>query len=152
MPYEEEDDTCTLTIAVDPGVATGVAIWDHGLEELDDRTGQYTEHELYTLFENLDEEICEIRIESFAITAATIKKARQMEPIWFAGYLKSVGWRFEVPITWSKPADVMKKFPDEALKQAGWYNKSEHARDALRHLAACLIKEGVITPEAFLLT
>jgi hypothetical protein len=130
---------------------TGIAIWDHGLEALDDRTGQYTEHEMYELFEGLASELCEIRIEAFAITAATLRKARQMEPIWFAGYLKSIGWRFEVPITWSKPADVMRRFPDESLKQAGWYNTSEHARDALRHLASCLIKNGTITPEAFLL-
>ncbi len=79
------------------------------------------------------------------------REGRVRGPIWFAGYLKSIGWRLEVPITWSKPADVMRRFPDESLKQAGWYNTSEHARDALRHLASCLIKNGTITPEAFLL-
>lgn len=141
----------TYTVAIDPGVATGVAVWSNEEEALSPLTGQYDREQFFDFLDVVGPSITHLRIETFTITVATAKKSPQLEPIWFTGAALWHAWKYKFEVSWSKPADVMKKYPDAALKQAGFYNKSEHARDATRHLVACLIKSGTLDVKRFLL-
>jgi predicted RNase H-like nuclease (RuvC/YqgF family) len=152
MIRRDKHEGDTYTVAVDPGLMTGLAVWDHRTGEIDwDLTGEYAEDEFYEIIWTLAPDMLHLRIETFAITQRTLRSGRQYESLWFTGFLKFMAYIYRTPTTYSAPADVMEKFPDKALKQAGWYSKSEHARDALRHLAACLIHTKVISARGFII-
>lgn len=134
--------------AFDPGKMTGVAVWDDGKFWAD----QYTVEELYQVVDDACSDIGFAQIERFTISAATLKKARETEPLDVIGYLKYAAWRCGFEYGWTKPADVMHSFPDAALKKGGLYTSGKgHANDAARHLAWKLVRTKVMAPGAFLL-
>lgn len=136
--------------AFDPGTLTGVAVWDgHGLSPL---SGQYEVEELYALVDEHCMDVNAAQVERFTITEATIRKARVSDPMDVIGYLRYAAWRCGWPISWTKPADVMRRFPDAALKRAGLHVKGRpHQNDAARHLAAALVHSGALDPALFLI-
>lgn len=127
--------------AFDPGKTTGVAYYDTETHEF--WAGQLTVEELYEFVDEHCDRIEFAQIELFTITAATVKKARESEPLDVIGYLKYAAWRCGIKVGWSKPADVMQSFPDKALRKAGMHTPGQgHANDATRHLAWHLVKHG----------
>lgn len=134
--------------AFDPGKLTGVAVWHDGKFW----AGQYTVEELYQLVDDACAEISEAQIERFTISNATVKKAPESDPLDVIGYLKYAAWRCGFQVGWSKPADVMRSFPDPALKKAGLFTPGKgHANDAARHLAWKLVRSKIKPAGDFLL-
>lgn len=137
--------------AFDPGTLTGVAVWD-GADGLSPLSGQYTVEELYALVDEHCTDVATAQIEMFTITEATVRKARVSDPMDVIGYLRYAAWRCGWAVAWSKPADVMRRFPDASLRQAGLYVKGRpHQNDAARHLATVLVKTGRIDARKFVL-
>jgi hypothetical protein len=136
-------------IAFDPGKITGVAIWD------DVYVGrQFTVEELYSYVDHECDSLDggHVQVEKFTISQATIRKAAESDPLDVIGYLKYAAWRCGFEIGWSKPADVMKTFPDASLKKAGMFIPGKgHANDAARHLAWYLVKNKIRPAGDFLL-
>lgn len=136
--------------AFDPGKLTGIAVW-----ETDTSTFFADQLEVIPLYEYVDDvcqNIGQAQIERFTITSATLKKARESEPLDVIGYLKYCAWRCDFPVGWSKPADVMHSFPDASLKKAGMHTPGKgHANDAARHLAWNLVRGGLRKAGDFIL-
>lgn len=140
----------SLIYAFDPGKLTGIAVWDTETSKL--YADQLDVFSLYEYVDSACEQIGFAQIEKFTISTATVKKARETEPLDVIGYLKYAAWRCGFDIGWSKPADVMKSFPDGALRKAGMYTRGKgHANDATRHLAWYLVKNGIRPAGDFLL-
>lgn len=138
-----------MIYAFDPGKITGVAIWD---EEEGFWADQFTVEELYNYVDDACERIGFAQIEKFTISAGTIRKAPESDPLDIIGYLKYAAWRCGFPIGWTKPPDVMATFTDAALKKAGMFTRGKgHANDAARHLAWYLVKNGIRPASDFLL-
>lgn len=136
--------------AFDPGKMTGVAYWDDGAFW----SGQFTVPELYGHVDEWADDgwIEHMQIEKFTITTATIRKAREPDPMDVIGYLKYIAWKYEIEVGWTKPADVMKSFPDPVLKKAGMFTVgAPHGNDASRHLAWKLVTAKVRAASDFLL-
>jgi hypothetical protein len=134
--------------AFDPGTITGVAWWDNGQFG----ATQLEVEELYELVDEGCERIGFAQIEKFVITQATIRKARESDPLDVIGYLRYAAWRCGFKVGWSKPADVMKTFPDPALKKAEMFTRGcPHGNDAARHLAWYLVRNRIRTAGDFLL-
>jgi hypothetical protein len=124
--------------AFDPGKITGVATWD---DEAGFWSSQFTVEELYEFVDDACERIGYAQIEKFTISAQTIRKTPESEPLDVIGYLKYAAWRCGFDIGWTKPPDVMATFTDAALKKAGMHVPGRgHANDAARHLAWYLVK------------
>jgi hypothetical protein len=134
--------------AFDPGKITGVATWSLGGGFW---SGQFTVHELYEYVDAACERIGYAQIERFTISAGTIRKAPEPDPLDVIGYLKYAAWRCDFKIGWTKPADVMRSFPDGALRKAGMYLPGKgHANDAARHLAWHLVQNRLRPASDFL--
>lgn len=139
-----------LICAWDPGLLTGLAAWDTEAEEISLIT-QLTMEEVWAWVDENCSEMEFSQVEQFTINAATSKKARQSEPIHIIGFLMYASWRCGFPIKYSKPADVMRAFPDSALRKAGVYVTGvPHGIDALRHLCYYLVREGQLEARRFL--
>lgn len=137
--------------AFDPGKLTGVAMWDTEAEK-EFWSNQFTVTELYEFVDEACDRIGFSQIEKFTITQATIRKARESDPMDVIGYLKYAAWRCGFPIGWSMPAEVMQTFPDASLKKAGMFNRGNgHANDAARHLAWHIVKNKIRPAGDFLL-
>lgn len=136
--------------AFDPGTTTGVAVWADGA--LSPLSGQYDVESVYRLVDEHCSDIATAQIELFTITQATVRKARVSDPMDVIGFLKYAAWRCGWAVAWTKPADVMRRFPDAALRKAGLYAPGRpHQNDATRHLAAALVKAGRLDPREFLI-
>lgn len=138
-----------MIFAFDPGKITGVAKWDdeHGFW-----AAQFTVEELYQFVDDACEQIGFAQIEKFTISAQTIKKSRETEPLDIIGYLRYAAWRCGFEIGWTKPPDVMATFTDASLKKANMFTPGRgHANDAARHLAWYLVKNGIRPASDFLL-
>jgi hypothetical protein len=136
-----------LIAAFDPGVVTGVA-W---ITDGEFHSAQFDEHELYRWVDERCELFDHVRIESFIINAATIRKTVVYDSLYLIGYLRYSAWRCGFPYSFTKPADVMASFPDAALKRANMHKPGlGHANDAARHLAHYLVKTGAVKASVFL--
>lgn len=142
-----------MILAIDPGVTTGVAVWDHGLWPGDDSffSDQYNEHDFYQLIENHATGITHLQCESFIINAGTVRKTVVYDSLYLIGFLRYMAHKHGFTMGFTKPADVMGPFPDAALKRAGMFNKGKgHANDAARHLAHYLVSTRQLSGSRFL--
>lgn len=138
--------------AFDPGTTTGVAVWNHQTGALHELSGQYQVFDLYRLVDANERWVSHAQVELFTITEATVRKARVSDPMDVIGFLKYKAWACGWDIDWSKPADVMRRFPDPALKRVGLFTKGmPHQNDAARHLAGALIRLKMIDPKELIL-
>jgi hypothetical protein len=136
-----------MIIAFDPGVTTGVAWIENG----EFHATQWTEHEVYEHVDEWCDRFEHVRIESFIINAATIRKTVVYDSLYLIGYLRYAAWRCGFETSFTKPADVMASFPDAALKRAKMHTPGQgHANDAARHLAHYLVKSGAVKASVFL--
>jgi hypothetical protein len=139
-----------LIYAFDPGKITGVAVWNTDTSEF--WADQLAIEPLYEYVDSACDQIGFSQIERFTITAATLRKGREMDPLDVIGYLKYCAWRCGFKIGWSKPADVMSTFPDKSLKKAEMFIPGKgHANDATRHLAWHLVKNRIRPAGDFLI-
>lgn len=138
-------------LAVDPGKMTGVCVfsletgqqpvleWSYEVEEA--RFAQAVRHYINSI-PNL-----EVVCERFIITTQTAKNTQAPFSLEMIGVLKQclrdVG-RADTEIYWQKPADVMKLFPNEALKKLHYWHKGgkDHANDSIRHALTYLAGNG----------
>ena len=142
--------TGTLLVGVDPGKATGIAVWRSG--ELDRTlTAEYTVEGVYAFLEAHCGEFTQQQVEWFTISTRTTKTAVDYDAIHLIGSIKYAAWLCGHPITYTNPAEVKHQFPDSALKQADLWHPSDHVRDATRHLCRLLVNLKQIDPKRLLL-
>ena len=142
-----------MIYAFDPGKITGVSTWDQSDED-PFWAGQFPLPELYEVVDGWCDQMSSnhVQIEKFTISAGTVRKAPESDPLDVIGYLKYASWRCGFEIGWTKPADVMSTFTDAALKKAGMYVPGKgHANDSSRHLAWYLVKNRIRPASDFLL-
>lgn len=130
-------------LAVDPGVATGWALWHDGRMStgIDDDQVRFCDFAWRWVRMVGDGECGVIVCESYRITAGTAKMTFQPASLEIIGFLRWLaafeGFRFIL----QAPAD--KRFmPDRKLRSLGWFvsGSAGHDNDALRHLGIYLAK------------
>lgn len=132
-----------ITIAVDPGLVTGVSILEEGwpspdTEEIAGR------QQFYKYFrdrmEFYDDREVEVIIETYHITQHTAKLSSQLDALYILGAVEITCWAYGRELSFQDPS--MKAFStDKKLKVLGWWNPSKggHANDASRHLLRHLV-------------
>lgn len=139
-----------MLVGIDPGKATGIAVWrDGGLDM--SVTGEYTVEGVYSFLEQYCAEIEHEQVEWFTISERTIKTDIDYNAIHLIGAIQYATWRCGNRLTYSSPAEVKQQFPDAALRKAGMWHRSDHARDAIRHLCRHLVGAGIVEARLFLL-
>ena len=88
-------------------------------------------------------------VESYTITARTLKLTRQPWSLEQIGALRWLAHQYRVPFILQSPAGAKGFATDEKLKAVGWWPSSDHARDAARHLMLNLVAEGEFNLEVF---
>ena len=88
----------------------------------------------------------EIVLEKLVISAATVRKGRQVHrAIEMAGVVKYLARIYGVPLVEQAPSDVMRFASDTVLKRIDWYVKGpDHQRDARRHILTRLAERRLI--------
>lgn len=118
-------------LAVDPGLATGVATYENGV--FDSSIWPYPDVMMY--LESTVPIVDAVAFETFTITARTLKLSRQYEPLELIGLVKYLAWKHDVEIVGQAPADAKSFVKNDRLKQLGWYAPGAgHDNDAARHL------------------
>lgn len=135
-------------IAVDPGLTTGVAMWDPEVEQRPTAV-QYDVSGMHafihtTCMQGYD--VYDIVCESFTISERTMKMTRQTWSLELIGALKYVSEIRGHTFTLQTPA-AAKRFADNTrLRQIGWYVPGrDHANDALRHLFLYAVMKKIIS-------
>lgn len=132
-------------VAVDPGKATGIArvnivngqikVGPWGLE-VDDTVvaAQWVRNERPDL----------IVVENFVPRGGA--KTWQPDALHLIGMLKYIAHIQDCAITLQSPADAKRWSSDAKLKQVGWWevSKSDHVRDALRHLLLAVTRHQLV--------
>jgi len=137
-------------VAIDPGVHTGVAVFDGAFDAfiVDDH------REVADWFEDVSPVADALFLESFHLSAATVKKtqAGSLLTIELIGVLRHIARRNGVRVYMQSPADRMFS-SDAKLAALGWETPAnpDHARSAARHLLLGMVRVGEIPPERFLL-
>lgn len=140
-----------IYIGIDPGRATGIAIWHNGaIVSQQERTIEQV-YEFLRSGTKGEAEPVHIQCEWFTISARTIRTAVDYSALHLIGAIQYQAYVSGWTLAFTNPADVKGKFPDAALKQAGLWHKSDHVRDATRHLLVPLIAQGLFDPKALLL-
>lgn len=145
----------TLVLAVDPGKATGLALFEYeaGSEPTLLWSLEVQQHEyagpIRAALQSAIETGTELRVacERFTINAQTAKNAQAPYSLEQIGILKQCLLdvaRGADDIYFQAPADAKALFPNPGLKKLGyWHVGGEgHALDAIRHGLLCLVKMG----------
>lgn len=146
-----------IILAVDPGKATGWAMWMTSPE-----TGETyaSGEEPLPVVLNWAHDILatpgsapyvEIVCEAYIVTRETIKKSRQYEPLEGIGALRHLADRYSVPFTLQTPAAGKKFGTNSKLKAMEFWHVggAGHANDAGRHMLLYLTSKGYIDPAVF---
>ncbi|GAA2141716.1 hypothetical protein GCM10009760_26180 [Kitasatospora kazusensis] len=130
----------TSYLAVDPGLTTGWAIWgDHHKAHGQDEPMPFLD--LAEEWAALARPASVMVVESYRITAETVRKSRQPWSLEIIGALRWIAHRHGVDFLMQTPADAKAFGHDARLKRLGfWVPGQDHARDAYRHLALALAK------------
>lgn len=129
---------------MDPGSATGLALWDDGEFEAYERTGIFkAAEEVWGYAGSLDEVVCEsfqLSLGGRAMTTEGIK-----DTIELIGMVKWICAADDVPLHFQSPYEA-KFSTNDMLKRMGWEtpSKPDHMRSAARHLLHRLVKNGTI--------
>lgn len=135
-----------ITIAVDPGKVTGIAIWFHEhdphvkpyLEEIEGRIKALDWLSLALITYTNDE--VEVVCEYFRITQTTGRLSQQYDALYIIGALEFLCHVHKVPFH-TQETNVKVFASDRKLKELEWYKASKggHQNDAARHLLWRLI-------------
>jgi hypothetical protein len=133
-------------LAVDPGLATGVALLD--ITDTENifvvNTWECDVEEFYDLAEKVLEDFGEIEVvaERFIITVQTAKLSQAPWSLEMLGILKFLCRKYKHRITLQKPSE--KTFaPNDKLRLAGFWHRGGdgHANDALRHALVYIVNQ-----------
>jgi hypothetical protein len=144
-----------LVLAVDPGKATGVALFEYRAGEepvllwsVEVQQHEYAEplRRAFELSRAANVEL-EVVCERFTINAQTVRNAQSPYSLEQIGILKQVlmdNGRAADDIYLQSPADAKAMFTNEKLKKLEyWHRGGEgHALDAIRHGLLRLVKSG----------
>jgi hypothetical protein len=132
----------SLLLAVDPGVTTGVAMWEQGanvyMAEIEDqlRFCDLAERALRIQYRDMV-----VVCESFRVTMETAKKSQQPASLEIIGCLRWLCHTYGAEFVLQTPADAKAFSTDEKLKKADLYRPGQgHANDAARHAYLWLSK------------
>ena len=129
-------------LAVDPGGTTGLAAWDDGEWDATHRPWLDAQDHIEALVPYLDLLVC----ESFHISMQTAKKDPKgsLQAIELIGVCRFLARRAGIEFVTQSPSEAKTFSTDEKLKHYVWWNSSDHARDASRHLMLALAKRHII--------
>ena len=140
-----------MIVGMDPGKITGIAVWiDGALDE--QRTGEYTPDEVYAFLTAECGNIEHLQCEWFTISERTVRTEVDYHALHLIGAALYHAWLCATPVTFSNPGEAKGQFPDAALRQAQMWHRSDHVRDATRHLCRYLVGARIVSPRSFLLT
>lgn len=143
--------TTRRIVAVDPGKMTGLCAFEleKGQEprmmwtaEVDEDTFAVPIRSEFYYYPDV-----EIVCERFIITAQTAKNSQAPYSLELIGVLKQIvrdNGREVDSIYFQKPSDVMKLFPNPALKKLGYWHSGgkDHANDSIRHALTYMAGNG----------
>jgi hypothetical protein len=141
MPASVPEHPPTFYLAIDPGLATGLAWLDaEGVFGCTEITGRFNFYSAFRTWSSTGA-LPEVVIESWEIDQDTHKKSAQVDAWRIIGYIEGLcqqnNWAFEV-----QPR-AKRKFADDAkLAALGWEcsTPAGHAREAARHLLTYLVR------------
>lgn len=136
--------TAREVLAIDPGLATGIATlsknkayWGSQLEYAE--VGEFIEFYLRT------NPGADVVCENFFITRETAKKSPAPWSLKLIGVAEYLCDQFGSKFTLQAPADAKRLATDPRLKALGWYSGGAgHQDDASRHLLIYCLKNGII--------
>lgn len=140
-------------LAVDPGLTTGLAVWDIPQYEDELKGPRATELDVEQLYRLLTQLLLEgaytytVVCEAYTISERTMKNTRQNWSLEIIGVLKYMCWLRGHIFAPLQSASAAKSFAtNERLKGCGWYIPGRgHSNDALRHLLLFSVKEKIVT-------
>lgn len=141
-----------ITIAIDPGLTSGLVVWEHSVNRLTLVAEVFGRRRLYEDVEGYLENVAgvEIVVEEYEITMRTGTLSKQYDALYIIGAVESMCQRHKAPFfTQHRSAKTFGS--DAKLKHLGWYAPSRggHQNDAMRHLLRHLIvtkrDEGLLT-------
>lgn len=148
MGTRPRDGRTLKIVAYDTGKLTGVA-WHFTnagmLIESDQYEREQAEDHMASFIPWADIVIC----EKLSITAATVRKTRDIQPaIEMVGLVKYLCRVHQKELVEQPPSDVMGFATNDKLKRIGWYPipgaKGDHQSDARRHILALLADRRLI--------
>lgn len=131
-------------LAVDPGEATGFALWHDGDFEASEQTDQFkAAEEVWGYAGMVDEIVCEsfqLHLGGRAMTTSGMKTTIEL-----IGMIKWICAADRTPLYFQAPAEA-KFSTNDMLNRMGWETPSrpDHMRSAARHLLLRLVKNGTI--------
>lgn len=138
-------------IAIDPGKMTGLSVFtlEEGGEPVLEWSAEVDEDTFATplRIEFANYPHLEVVCERFVITVQTAKNTQAPFSLELIGVLKQIvrdNGRPVSSIYFQSPSDVMKLFPNPALKKLGYWHKggADHANDSIRHNLAYMSGNG----------
>lgn len=136
-------------LAFDPGGTTGIATYNAASGNFHSFQVE-GRHEAESLIVDLIPWHRAVVVgESFIITAETLKKSRQMDPLYIIGYMDGLCAAHGTPFYLQSPSEGKSFGTDTKLKALGWWNPTTggHANDAARHLLTRTVKERALTDD-----
>lgn len=137
-----------IVMGVDPGTATGVAIFDiekdfNALNLVNGFQAMLYEPEEYEdALPWLAEQADLIVIERYDIGPATIRKTRQLEALYLIGATRYECRRHKTEFDIQARADAKNAFNDDLLRRYDVWTGVTHSRDATRHALLALRRQG----------
>lgn len=140
-------------VAFDPGKMTGWATFsdnpDYVAATGEHRAGEMPWYEAIHWYETLCEDGAKFEtvVESFIITAETLKKSRQHWSLESIGAMRYLHKRYAISggFHLQSPAEAKAFATNDKLKKMDWYTVGQdHARDASRHLLVFAVKNKLI--------
>lgn len=140
-------------LAVDPGLATGVALIDSAtLQPEYIWEGQWKDT-IRKIAESMRDYETDLVVEKFTITTQTAKHSAAPWSLEMIGVVRSMAWQYGII---SEPEQLILQSPGDAkaftdnpkLRRMGWWVKGSkgHGHDAARHAALYLLRSGVRAP------
>lgn len=142
-----------ILVGVDPGKATGIAVWCDGccrehpnkpdVAEVEDSTtaGAVLRRMLgdHSRLPNL------IALERFVQGS---RKTRQPDALQVTGQIGALAAELGIKVVYQQPGSAKKIAPNALLRRIGWYvaSRDQHGNDALRHVLLVL---ATFFPETF---
>lgn len=137
----------TRVVAIDPGLTTGFAIWDRGMQ------AQKQDDDPINFCRRLDVWLSAwsgetaVVIERFIINVQTISKSQAPWSLEIIGAARYLAHKHGAVFEMQSPSDAKSMFTDTRLKKLGWWQKGlPHANDATRHLGLYIVKMRIIDP------
>lgn len=134
-----------LYVALDPGTATGWADYEEGTLALREYRDKFVVcQDVENILQLRDPNEVQIVVERFQPRPGVQFVGDSLDII---GAVRYLVWKYgSNDLIIQSPTEAKGPFPDKVLKTWGWWDRSDHVRDAARHLAVTLVKRKLISP------